>query len=208
MIRAADAEGGDSLRLSTWVASRAFSDLADHDVCPTCRARALDVAAPLHCTSCSARGPAALGPATSHIVLGGTSDRRSASNRTLWWHLSACNNANTSPCHTRHAPKSHLSPSRCKHTRTCARAPSIAGLRTFPRRRRRARVRHVRSRRRDRCERTRSSASADGVMGCPVGTVQLHLAHSTAMAQELAAQGSIARCLVQTHTLTYAHTQS
>ena len=103
LILAADAEGGDSLRLSTWVANRAFSDLADHDVCPTCRARAL--AAPLHCTSCSARGPAALGPATSHIVLGGASDRRSASNRTLWWHLSACNNANTSPCHTRHAPQ-------------------------------------------------------------------------------------------------------
>ncbi len=152
----------------------AFSDLEDHDVCPTCRARALDVAAPLHCTSCSARGPAALEPATSHIALGGASDRRSAPNRALWWHLNACNNANTSPCHTRHAPP--IAPSRCKHTHTCARAPSIAGSRTFARRRRRARVRHVRSRRRDRCERTRSSASAAGVMGCPVRTVQLHLA--------------------------------
>jgi hypothetical protein len=121
-ILAHGCSGGDSLRLSTWVANRAFSDLADHDVCPTCRARALDVAAPLHCTSCSARGPAALGPATSHIALGGSSDRRSASDITLRWNLSACNNANTSPCQPRHAPQIALSPSRRKHTRTCARA--------------------------------------------------------------------------------------
>jgi hypothetical protein len=115
-------EGGDSLRLSTWGVNRAFSYLVDHDVCPTCRARALDVTAPLHCTSYSARGPAALGPATSHIVLGGASDRRSASNRTLWWHLSACNNANTSPCHTRHCASNRTSVRVVANTRAHARA--------------------------------------------------------------------------------------
>ena len=57
----AGAAGGDALRLSTWVVNQVFSDLADHDVSPTCRARALDVAVQLHCTSCSAPGPCATG---------------------------------------------------------------------------------------------------------------------------------------------------
>ena len=57
----AGAEGGDALRLSTWVVNQVFFDLEDHDVSPTCRARALDVAVQLHCTSCSAPGPCATG---------------------------------------------------------------------------------------------------------------------------------------------------
>jgi hypothetical protein len=193
-IQPTDAECVDSLRLSTWVANRAFSDLADHDVCPTCRARALDVAAPLHCTGCSARGPAALEPATSHIVLGGASDRRSASNRTLWWHLSACNNANTtSPCHTRHAPQI---------------APQSESLQTHAHMRARAfdrRLTHVRSATPTRSRSPRTQPTARSMRahtfqrlrrrcdGLPAArqAQRSYISHA-AMAQGLAAQGSIA----------------
>ena len=110
----AGAAGGDALRLSTWVVNQVFFDLEDHDVSPTCRARALDVAVQLRCTSCSAPctwtlrhwcwrhlasrwkvRPIGDRPPTECLLWLQSACRRTS-------RATDCNNNNTS--HTRHAP--------------------------------------------------------------------------------------------------------